>query len=105
MEQLDVGKWHHIAGVYDGSEAIIYINGEVDNEKKFEGVLKHNGENFWMGARKSDGLPYHGILDELRLYNRGLSQAEIEQNLEAEGLAVEPTQKLALTWGAIKVSK
>jgi len=105
VEQLDVGKWHHIAGVYDGSEAIIYINGEVDNEKKFEGVLKHNGENFWMGARKSDGLPYHGILDELRLYNRGLSQAEIEQNLEAEGLAVEPAQKLALTWGAIKVSK
>ena len=105
VAQPDVGKWHHIAGVYDGSEAIIYINGEVDNEKKFEGVLKHNGENFWMGARKSDGLPYHGILDELRLYNRGLSQAEIEQNLEAEGLAVEPTQKLALTWGGIKGSK
>ena len=105
VAQPDVGKWHHIAGVYDGSEAIIYINGEVDNEKKFEGVLKHNGENFWMGARKSDGLPYHGILDELRLYNRGLSQAEIEQNLEAEGLAVEPTQKLALTWGGIKVSR
>ena len=60
---------------------------------------------FWMGARKSDGLPYHGILDELRLYNRGLSQEEIENNLEAEGLAVEPTQKLALTWGAIKVSQ
>ena len=105
VAQPDVGKWHHIAGVYDGSEAIIYINGEVDNEKKFEGVLKHNGENFWMGARKSDGLPYHGILDELRLYNRGLSQVEIEQNLEAEGLAVEPTRKLTLTWGAIKVSK
>ena len=103
--QPDVGKWHHIAGVYDGSVAIIYVNGEVDNEKKFEGVLKHNGENFWMGARKSDGLPYNGLLDELRLYNRGLSQAEIEQNLEAEGLAVEPTQKLALTWGGIKVSR
>ena len=103
--QPDVGKWHHVAGVYDGSVAIIYINGEVDNEKKFEGVLKHNGENFWMGARKSDGLPFNGLLDELRLYNRGLSQAEIEQNLDAVGLAVEPSQKLALTWGTIKVSK
>ena len=103
--QPDVGKWHHVAGVYDGSVAIIYINGEVDNEKKFEGVLKHNGENFWMGARKSDGLPYNGLLDELRLYNRGLSQAEIEHNLDAVGLAVEPAQKLALTWAIIKVSK
>ena len=105
VEQPDVGKWHHIAGVYDGSAAIIYINGEVDNEKEFEGAIKHNGENFWMGARKSDGLPYHGLLDELRLYNRGLSQEDIKQNLDAEGLAVEPTQKLALTWGMIKVSK
>ena len=101
--QPDVGKWHHVAGVYDGAQAIIYINGEVDNEKKFEGDLKHNGENFWMGARKSDGLLYNGLLDELRLYNRGLSQAEIQNNLDAEGLAVEPTQKLALTWGAIKI--
>ena len=105
LAQPDVNTWYHVAGVYDGSKAIIYINGEEDSNKKFEGAIKHNGENFWMGARKSDGLPYNGLLDELRLYNRGLSQAEIEQNLDAVGLAVQPDQKLALTWGAIKVSK
>ena len=105
LAQPDVNIWSHVAGVYDGSKAIIYINGEEDSNKKFEGAIKHNGENFWMGARKSDGLPYNGLLDELRLYNRGLSQAEIEQNLDAVGLAVQPDQKLALTWGAIKVSK
>ncbi len=105
LAQPDVNKWHHVAGVYDGSKAIIYINGEEDSNKKFEGALKHNGENFWMGARKSDGLPYNGLLDELRLYNRGLSQAEIEQNLDAVGLAVEPTRKLTLTWGSIKLSR
>ena len=105
LAQPDLDKWHHVAGVYDGSQAIIYINGEEDSNKKFEGNLKHNGENFWMGARKSDGLPYHGLLDELRLYNRGLSQDEIENNMDAVGLAVEPIQKLALTWGSIKGSK
>ncbi len=105
VAQLDVGKWHHIAGVYDGAEAIIYINGEEDSKKEFEGALKDNGENFWMGDRKA-GLPFNGLLDELRIYNRGLSQAEIKNNLDAVGLAVvEPTQKLTLTWGAIKVSK
>ena len=105
LAQPDVNKWHHVAGVYDGSKAIIYINGEEDSNKKFEDALKHNGENFWMGARKSDGLPFNGLIDELRLYNRGLSQAEIEQNLDAVGLAVEPAQKLALTWGSLKVAK
>ena len=58
-----------------------------------------------MGARKSDGLRFNGLLDELRLYNRGLSQAEIKQNRDAVGLAVEPTQKLTLTWEMIKISK
>ena len=105
VAQPALNKWHHVAGVYDGSEAIIYINGEVDSKKAFEGVLKHNEENFWMGARKVDGLAFNGLLDELRIYNRGLSQAEIEKNLNAVGLAVEPTQKLAVTWGTIKMSK
>ena len=105
VAQPDVNKWYHIAGVYDGSKAIIYINGDFDSEKKFEGDLKHNGENFWMGARKSDGLPYHGLLDELRLYNRGLSEDEVKNNMDAVGLAVDPTQKLAVTWGSIKGSR
>lgn len=105
VAQLELNEWHHIAGVYDGTEAIFYINGEFDSKKKFEGVLKHNGENFWMGARKSDGLRYTGLLDELRLYNRGLTQDEIENNMDATGLAVQPQDKLTLTWGNIKVSK
>ena len=103
--QLALNEWHHVAGVYDSTEALIYINGELDNQKKFEGEIKHNGENFWMGARKVGGLQYHGLLDELRLYNRGLSQAEIQKNMKAEGLAVEPNQKLTLTWGTIKVPR
>ncbi len=104
--QPELNNWHHVACVYDGFEAIIYINGEIDNKKAFEGNLKHNGENFWMGARKVGGLPYNGLLDELRIYNRGLSQDEVKDNLNATGLAVvEPTNKLALTWGMIKVSK
>ena len=53
---LTVKGWYHVACVYDGSEAIIYANGKIDNKKKFEGEPKHNGANFWMGARKSDGL-------------------------------------------------
>ncbi len=63
------------------------------------------GANFWMGARKSDGLPYFGLVDELRLYKRGLSQAEVKKNMDAEGLTVQPAQKLALTWGKVKMAK
>lgn len=103
--QPALNEWYHVACVYDGSEATIYINGEFDSKKDFEGDLKHNGENFWMGARKVGGLQYNGLLDELRIYNRGLSQDEVKNNLDATGLAVEPSNKLGLTWGMLKVSK
>lgn len=101
--QIELNKWHHVVGVYDGTEAIIYINGELDSRKKFEGALKHNDENYWIGGRESDGLPYNGLVDEIRIYNRALSQAEVEINRDAKGLAVEPTKKFTLTWGKLKV--
>ena len=75
--ELEVGKWHHVAWVFPGVN--IYINGKSSHEGHGE-VPEYNGEAFWMGARKSDGLPYHGLLDELRLYNRELSRTEIQNN-------------------------
>ena len=69
--ELEVSKWHHVAWVFPGVN--IYINGESSNSGHWD-IMKYNGEAFWMGARKSDGLPYHGLLDELRLYNRALSR-------------------------------
>ena len=75
--ELEVSKWHHVAWVFPGVN--IYINGESSNSGHWD-IMKYNGEAFWMGARKSDGLPYHGLLDELRLYNRALSRTEIQNN-------------------------
>jgi hypothetical protein len=47
--------------------------------------------------------PFDGILDDVAIWNRGLTQAEI---LEAMATlvpsAVGPGDKLAMTWGAIK---
>ena len=51
--------------------------------------------------------PFIGIIDEVSIYNRALSEDEIVQNFEAGvlDLAVEPAHKLAGTWGAMKVPK
>jgi hypothetical protein len=44
------------------------------------------------------------MVDEVRIYDRPLSEEEILQNMEAEGMSVEPADKLVETWGKIKVS-
>jgi|KNS9250_BmetaT_FD_k123_271610_2 hypothetical protein len=38
------------------------------------------------------------------MYDRELSAAEVENNFLSEGLAVDPSDKLGATWGAIKAS-
>jgi hypothetical protein len=47
-----------------------------------------------------------GIIDEVRIYEKALSEAEVKQNFAAEGIAedVESQGKLAATWGKMKTS-
>ena len=44
-----------------------------------------------------------GAMDEVRIYNRALTDAEVQQNFESKGMAVvEGGGKLSAAWGAIK---
>ena len=88
-----LNTWYHVAGVFDAAAATlnIYVNGVLDN-----GVLRgtiptsqynNAGENVVIG-RRTGGYYFQGIIDEVRLYNRALSQAEIQTDMNA---AVAPT--------------
>ena len=104
QSQLNLDEWHHIIGFYNGSEVRIYINGVVDNKQEFSGELQHNGENFLIGTRTSDNLHFNGVIDEVRIYNRALSDGEIIKNMNSKGLTVDFKKRLTLTWGAIKLA-
>ena len=74
--------WHHIAGTYDGETMIIYLDGvEVGNVLKTVPFTQSDeilmiGRNY--AADPSAGYMFHGIMDELRIYNRALSDIEIK---------------------------
>ena len=111
------GQWHHIvytnapyvdAAKREWRTQIIYIDGERHRFGK-SNVSKH--ENFntftepvYLGAGnnlgKAEGF-FSGTIDEVRIYNRPLTHAEVIQNFEI-GLSVEPAQKLPTVWGALK---
>jgi hypothetical protein len=49
---------------------------------------------------------FTGIIDEFSVYNRVLDEAEVNQNFNSDtGLAVEPNDKLAVTWGTLKARR
>ena len=104
----DVNEWHHVVGTYDGKEMKIYVDGKLEGTSSVQsGVINYPDRIFFsMGAYKDDNedFVHKGMIDEVRLYDRALSEKEVSNNLEAEGLAVEAAGKLSLTWGQIKAA-
>lgn len=95
--------WAHIALVSDGESAILYLNGEQFSTAQLGGDLLHNGEPITIGSQADSSQSFSGLVDDLRIYTRALSQDEIKRAMESEiGLAVSPLGTLAGTWGRLK---
>lgn len=105
------GNWHHVVFVSDRSDTThIYIDGILDAEAgPSEGTDITTESHLFIGASIRVGNTtrryFEGLIDEVGIYNRVLTDDEIEHNLNSEGLAVSPQKKLAITWGEIKVSR
>ncbi len=104
----EMNKWYHVVGTYDSKEMKIYVNGKLEGTSGVQsGPINYPDRIFFsIGAYKDDNedFVHKGMLDEVRLYDRALSEKEVLNNMEAEGLAVEPAGKLSLTWGQLKTA-
>ncbi len=75
---LPTNEWAFVAASFDGSHARLYLNGELDSIEAFsttplsiQSALKI-GEHFELSS-----LHFSGTLDDLRVYDQALSDAEI----------------------------
>ncbi len=68
--------WHHIVGVYDENFGYIYIDGKKENSEDSQGIPQQIS-NFFIAATDGGKNPFHGVIDEIRLFNRALSEEEI----------------------------
>jgi hypothetical protein len=76
---LVLNTWYHICGVWDGSELRAYLNGV--NEATVTGVVDVRAPSGQLTLGESSNVPayFAGMLDDVRIYNRALSNAEIQQ--------------------------
>ena len=96
------GEWHHLVGIVDGNKKMLYANGELAMEGDFNGPMQTGGTETEIGSATDGG--FIGIIDEVVIYNRTISENEVKQLFAAEGLPVQPQEKLATRWGRIKSS-
>jgi hypothetical protein len=106
-DPVDVGEWYHLAGIFDGSELKIYVNGEEAGSAEPRGGKIFDGEaSITIGDNNSGLAPdfrFVGAIDEVAIYNRALSQSEIKQKMTSgHTAAVKSERKLAVAWGDVK---
>ena len=115
------GEWHHL--VYtnktvkeNGTELrkrALFIDGTLNGIPKSIPIgpkarYKYApfSEPVYLGAGNNLGNAegfFNGIIDEVRIYDRPLTEAEIKHNYQSTtGLAVDQTDKLPTVWGALK---
>ena len=75
---LTSGTWIHVAAVYDGAQMRLYQDGvEVGNTSK-TGNIDQNAVSVWIGRNPDGKRPFDGRIDEVYIYDRALSPAEIQ---------------------------
>jgi concanavalin A-like lectin/glucanase superfamily protein/galactose oxidase-like protein/Big-like domain-containing protein len=85
--QLALNTWTHLAVTYDGTTLRLFVNGVQASSKAIggsivttTGVLRIGGNGVWPEW-------FAGLIDEVRLYNRVLTAAEVQADMN---LAVVP---------------
>jgi hypothetical protein len=87
---LTPGEWHHLAGSYDGSQYVLYLDGLPVASTVRSGLLGTNGLPMYIGNRSTGNRAFDGSIDEVRIWNRALSAAEIAAGRDVELDGSEP---------------
>ena len=76
-----VGNWVHVAQVISGNNIKMFLNGdEVLNEtltQAFDFTVA-NSKNLTIGRLGNGWYPLYGTLDEFRMYNKAITESEVE---------------------------
>lgn len=103
-------EWIHFAATYDAKQDTnnlkVYVNGVLSGSSTRPGKVTATANPVEIG-RWGGGSYFVGIIDEVRIWNRVLSEEEIERQMNTgkEGLwTVQPLSKLTTTWSKIKSS-
>ena len=86
--QLIANNYYHIVHLYNGSIGLIYINGELMSQVSCaSGSIGDNASNMLFGHptwNAAPAIPYNGIIDDVGIWIRALTQCEI-RNLYTSG--------------------
>jgi hypothetical protein len=102
------GNWHFLAGVYDGSKNLLYIDGALDSTTETSGALSGSTSDIYLGGApdytNTDNEEYFsGSISEAAFFTNALTSAQISQLYNTAAPAV-PTISLTETGNQLMIT-
>ncbi len=76
--QLTLNTWHNVVASYDGNFIRVYFDGNLDGSTPWQGNAFVGNANIKIGSDGWNANPFAGLIDDIRIYNRVLSDTEIQ---------------------------
>src|ERR1035437_8978200 len=75
---ITTGSWVHAVATFDGTYACLYINGTlISTSSAWNHPIVYNSLARFMIGNRTDTLPFTGNIDEVGIYNRAITQTEV----------------------------
>jgi hypothetical protein len=103
--QVALNQWTHIAATYDGAILRFYVNGTLASSQTRTGSMNVSSNPLRMGGNNIWGEWFNGRIDEVRIYSRALSAAELQTDMNTPVTAGSPqlAAEGAVSGGAVSL--
>src|SRR5262249_16892188 len=88
---LPVNVWSHLASTYDGATLRLSVNGAEVASKSVSGSIGVTTDALTFGSDPFYGQYLSGRIDDIRIYNRSLTAAEIQADMNTPVGGPTPT--------------
>lgn len=93
--EMKLGEWQHWVFVKDGTQDLIYLNGQLANSKDAPGSLNSSTSPFGIGFNPIDHANFfNGLVDDIKVYDFAMDASQVSALYTTENTAPSETPQL-----------